>query len=105
MSEPEEGRPGVERWIRPFFEDSTLWPVLIVAVLIFATCGAALLALAVRERSLPAFGALAILAWMSADALRLCRRSGRLGLAGWAIAGLWALSAGIAALAVTTGVF
>jgi len=95
---------GLDDWLRPFFRDSTLVPVLLVATGCFTALGAGIIAWAVRGRSLAAIGALVLLAGMSADAvLRDWRRHGRLGLASRAVLGLWALSAAAAAAAVALG--
>ena len=95
-----------ERWIEPYFRDSTLWPVLIVAVSILVTLVAAVLLLAVVDRQLYAMAALLALAWMSGDAmLRQLRTRRRVGLLGAGILAVWAL-AGVAALAARlTGFF
>ena len=108
------GRPGVggsepkhgpERWLRPFFEESLLWPVLLVAAGIFVTLGAALLLLALRERNPFALLALLLLARMSAEAvLREHRRRGW-GLLAGALAALWALSILLFGVAVALGLF
>ena len=45
MAEPGSEEPreetdepaGIDRWLRPYFEDSTLWPVLLVAIAIFVS--------------------------------------------------------------------
>jgi hypothetical protein len=99
------GKPrGVDEWLRPFFRDSTLVPVLLVAAGCFTALGAGIIAWAVRGRSLAAIGALVLLAGMSADALlRDRRRRGRLGLASRAVLGLWGLSAAAAAAAIAIG--
>jgi hypothetical protein len=86
--------PDPDRWIEPYFRDSTLWPVLAVVCAVLATLVATVLLLAVVERSLPALAALLALAWMSADAtLRQLRARRRLGLAGGTILAVWALGA------------
>ncbi len=94
--EPPEQRErlGLERHLAVFVEESSLWPVLLVAVLSLTTVGAALLTLALADRNLFAIGALLILLWLSVDILV---RRRRFGLAGGFIVALWALS-GLAAL-------
>ncbi len=87
-------RLGLERHLAVFVEESSLWPVLLVAVLIFTTIGAALLTLAMADRNVFAIGALLILLWLSVDILA---RRRRFGLAGGVIVALWTLS-GLAAL-------
>jgi hypothetical protein len=97
---------GLERWIAPYFHDSTLWPVLAVAAAIGVTGLAALLLLAALDRNLYAQAALLAVAWMSADAvLRERRARRRLGLAGRSILALWALAAAAALAAWRWGLF
>jgi len=91
-------------WLRQFFTDSILRPVLVVAAGSLTAILAGIIAWAVRGRSLAAIAALALLGAMSADALlRDRRRRGRLGLASRCILGLWALSALAAVAAVALG--
>jgi hypothetical protein len=93
-----------EDWLRTFLTDSTLWPVLVVAVGCFTALGAGIVAWAVRGRSPAAIAALVVLAGMSTDALlRDRRRHGRLGLASRLVLLLWALSTVGAAAAVALG--
>jgi hypothetical protein len=106
------GRPeepegeGLERWIAPYFQDSTLWPVLAVAAAIGVTGMASLLLLAAVDRNPYAAAALLALAWMSGDAaLRERRARRRLGLAGRSILALWALGAAAALAAWLGGLF
>ena len=95
-----------DRWIEPYFRDSTLWPVLIVAAAILATLVAAVLLLAVVDRHLYAMAALLVLAWMSGDALlRQVRAQRRVGLVGGCILGVWALGAAAAIAARLAGIF
>jgi hypothetical protein len=106
MSEPEgDGGSRLERWLGPYFTDSTLWPVTFAAVVVLVLLGAALLIFAARERNPFAAAALLGLAWISADAVRSSRRAGRLGAVGRAILALWALVAGVAAAALALGLF
>jgi hypothetical protein len=106
----EAGRPGdegsgLERWLRPYLSDSTLWPVTFVAVVVLVLFGATLVLLAARERNLFAAAALLGLAWISADGVRASRRAGRVGTLGRAIVALWALVALSAAAAIVLGLF
>lgn len=96
--------PDVERWIEPYFRDSTLWPVLIVIAAIAITLVAFLLVLAVADRNLAAMAALLAVAWMSGDAtLRQLRSRHRLGLVGGAILVVWTLGAVAAVAARRSG--
>jgi hypothetical protein len=91
--EPGE-KSGLERHLAVFVEDSTLWPVLLAGVLIFATGGAALLLLALGDRNPFAIAALLILLWMSVDIPVRRRRFGRIGgllVLLWVASGLAAL--------------
>ena len=106
MTEPggEREPRSLDDWLRQFFTDSTLVPVLLVAVGCFTAIGAGIIAWAVRGRSLAAIAALVLLGGMSLDGvLRDRRRHGRLGLASRCVLALWALSAAAAAAAVALG--
>ncbi len=95
-----------DRWIEPYFRDSSLWPVLAVALAILVTLVAAVLLLALVDRNLPALAALLALGWMSGDAtLRQLRARRRLGLVGGSILAVWALGALAALAARFTGIF
>ena len=98
--------PDPERWIEPYFRDSALWPVLIVAAAIAVTLGASLLLLALVDREPAAMAALLVLGWMSGNAtLRQLRARRRIGLVGGSIAALWALAGAAALAARLTGIF
>jgi hypothetical protein len=93
-----------ERWIEPYFRDSTLWPVLLVAAAILTTLLATVLVLALADRNLAAMAALLALGWMSVDAtLRVLRARRRLGLVGASILGVWLLAAAAALAARWSG--
>jgi hypothetical protein len=96
--------PDLDRWIEPYFRDSTLWPVLVVAAAIAVTLVAALLVLAVVDRNLYGMGALLALGWSSADATwRDLRARRRIGLVSGAILVVWALGAAAALAARRSG--
>jgi hypothetical protein len=95
----------LERWIRPFFVESTLWPVLLVLAGVLATIGAALLLLAVGDRNGFAIVALLLLLGMSADLVYRDLRRRRLGIVGGSVVGLWLLIGLIAALLDQSGLF
>jgi hypothetical protein len=96
--------PDLDRWIEPYFRDSTLWPVLAVAAAIAVTLVATLLVLAVVDRNLYAMGALLALGWMSADAAwRDFGARRRVGLVSGAILAVWALGAAAAFAARRSG--
>ena len=94
-AEPTEPH-GAERWLAPFFRDSTLWPVLVTVFAVFVVFGASALLLAFAERNPFALGAVLILLWMSIDAgVRSRRRAGSRLLVG-SIAAFWLLSSAAA---------
>lgn len=86
----ERERVGLDRHLAIFVEESTLWPVLVAAVLALTTGGAALMLLALGDRNLFAIAALLILVWMSVD---FTVRRRRLGVVGGFILAFWVLSA------------
>ncbi|UCE87586.1 MAG: hypothetical protein JSU66_07690 [Deltaproteobacteria bacterium] len=95
----------LEDWIRPLFTDSTLWPLLIVAILSLVTFGSAILLLAIRTRNHFALAALVILAWLSADASRSDLRRRRLGPVSGLILAVWSTAGLVAVAAVALGLF
>lgn len=100
-SEPSD-KQGLERHLAVFVEDSALWPVLLVGVLIFATGGAALLLLALGDRNPFAIAALLILLWMSVD-IPVRRR--RFGMIGGLLVLLWFASGLVALAFLSLGLF
>jgi hypothetical protein len=97
--------PAIDRHLRVFFHDSTLWPVLASATAIFVCLGAALWLLAVAERNPFAVAALLVLGIVSYEWMHRDRQRGRLGLASRSIAALWLASGGVALLASWLGLF
>jgi hypothetical protein len=96
----------LDRWIEPYFRDSALWPVLLVAAAILVTLAAGLILLAAVDRAPAAMLALLALAWMSGDVtLRQIRARRRLGLAGRFLLALWALAAAAALAARLAGIY
>lgn len=94
-----------ERFVAPFFEEPTLWPVLLVLAAHAFLGGAVLLAFALRDRNPFALGALALLLVASGDlGLRLVR-SRRMGRLGWGLVAFWLGSAASAAIASRFHVF
>ena len=95
MSEPEP--PFFARMARAFVEEPTLWPVLAVVALTASTFVAALVVLAIQDRSFPAVAALLGVAFLAVEGVRAARRRGRGGVAlGLALA-VAAVAAGAAA--------
>jgi hypothetical protein len=109
MADGEEPGPseprGAERWLAPFFRDSTLWPVLFAVSAVAVVFGASALLLAFVERNPFALGAVMLLVWISVDAGVRSRRRGGSRLLLGAIAGFWLLSATAALAAVWSGWF
>jgi len=108
----DEGAPsetelrGVERFILPYFTDSTLWPVTIVLLTALSMFGATILLLAVGERNLFAVAALLILAAGSVEGVvREVRRRRRIGAVSKLILAVWLLSALVAGVALRYGLF
>ena len=101
--EESEEHVGIDSWLEPFFTDSALWPVVLVAAGCFATLGAAVLVAALHARHYAALAALLLLAWMSFDVVKRTRRKGRLGLLGRCVIGLWGLSALFAGAGIYLG--
>lgn len=97
--EPDE-RAGADHWLEPFFTDSALWPVVLVAAGCFGTLGAAILVAALYVGNYAALAALLLLAWLSFDVVKRDRRGGRLGRC---VVVLWGLSALIAGAAIYLG--
>ncbi len=106
MEEPSEqaaeDEPRVARWIRPLFEDSTLWPLVAVMALVMGTFGASMLLLAV-DRNPFAVAALLGVAFLSFEGYRADRRGLRPGVIGSAVIGLWLSSAAVLAATFALG--
>ena len=94
------GRPRFEQLLAPYLEDSTLWPMVIVAFAIFATLGAALVVLVLDDRNPFAMAAAAILVLGTLRAVVGVTRQGRLGPLAWIGLAWWlaSLAGGWAAL-------
>lgn len=95
-----ERAPGrMERFVAPFFEEPTLWPVLFVLAAHAVLIGGVVLAFGLRSRNVFALAALAIAVMMTGDVLFRRWRAGVFGRLGWSIVSLWVLSAISAVLA------
>ena len=101
---PQEPPGGFDHWIRPFFDDSGLWPILSVLVLSFCTLGAAIITTALIAWNPFALAALALALLVSADVVvrAFLKRTNRL-LAG-CVAGFWLGSAAITAVGIAFGI-
>jgi hypothetical protein len=95
----------VDRHLSIFYRDSTLWPVLVVVVLVAATLGGSMLLLAVRERNPYSLGALALLFWISVDQIWRDLSQRRFGVASRGVLLLWVVAAGVAVLAARMQIF
>jgi hypothetical protein len=94
-----------ERFVAPFFEEPTLWPVLLVLGAHAALFGALLLAVGVRDRNPFALSALALGVVATADVVQRCARARRFGRLGWSVVTLWIGSIAGALLATRFDVF
>jgi hypothetical protein len=92
-------------WVRPYFTDPALWPVLAVGAIALFSLGGALLVFAVAERRLPAVGAMLLVLWMSVDASLRERRRGGFGALSATIAACWLGSALVGVALVGFGLF
>ena len=93
----DERRPFIDRFIMPYFEDSALWPVLIVVIAHVVAFISPVLLFAIRDHSLGAVAGLLGLAALSVKAV-LHERSmhGGLGAIAWAVVTTWLLSGSVA---------
>lgn len=103
MSEPEKipetpEERAFDRWVRPLFADSLLWPVTFAVGTAAAMLFAMVLVFATRERSPFAVVALLGLVWLSLEPLRADFARRRLGPGSGLVIGLWVVSAALAAV-------
>jgi len=104
-AEGEETRGFVDRHLGIFFRESTLWPVTIVVAMSAGSFLAAMILLALVDRSLPAMGALLIVTGMRIDGLQREIRPTGFGTLSGLIVGLWAVGGALAFVAHHYGVF
>jgi hypothetical protein len=90
---------GPARHLRVFFQESTLWPVLITGGAGLAAILAFALTTALRTRNPALLFAIAALVVLSADLVRRDWRGARPGFFGGALLALWGLAAGMALVA------
>ncbi len=97
---------GPERWIEPFFAESTLWPVTLVLILSLVTFGAGLLLLALEGGNVFAIVGVLLLAGMSVESVvRDLRKGGGARRVSQLVVTFWVLSGLLAGLAAWTGIF
>ena len=101
---PDKTPANVEGWIRPFFDDASLWPILAVLVLSLCTIGAAIIALALVAWNPFALAALALALLLSADVVVRAFAKGTNRLIAGCLIGFWLGSAGITALGIGFGI-
>jgi dienelactone hydrolase len=94
-----------ERFVAPFFEEPTLWPVLVVLVAHALLIGGVVLAFGVRDRNPFALASLALMLVGTVDMGVRQVRARRFGRIGWGLAGFWIGSAVAALLASRFHVF
>ena len=98
-AEAAEAAEGPSRHIRVFFQEATLWPVLITGAAGVAALLAFALSTALRTGHPALLFAIAALAVGSAEVARRDLRGGRPGIAGGALLAIWALAAVLALVA------
>jgi hypothetical protein len=86
-----------ERFVAPFFEEPTLWPVLLVLAAHAFLFGAVLLAFGVRDRNPFALGAIALLIVGTLDIGFRLAKARTMGRFGWALVAFW-LGSGLGAV-------
>src|SRR5262245_37049386 len=102
----DSSRPFTERFVAPFVREPMLWPVAAVIVAHAVAFLAPVLLLALRDRRIPALGALAGIAFLSGSAVRAeLARLSRPGVACALIGTIWLLAAAAAVVAHRTGIF
>lgn len=96
--------PVFDRWIMPYFDDSTLWPVTIVVVAHVVAFVAPVLIFATRDGRLGAMLATAVLFVLSYSAARYeVQIHGRSGAILWTLVATWILSVLAAYYGARTG--
>lgn len=93
----------IERFLRPFIEDSTLWPVSLVVLVHAVVFTAVLVLFAVRDRRLWALVGMAALLAMTGEWVYRDLRRRRIGVATGALAACWVLAALVAWAASASG--
>ena len=93
----DDDRNAVERWVLPYFEDSALWPVLLVVLAALIAFVAFAVLFAVRDLEPLGIVATGLLIVGSVRAIRWeWRLQGRPGAIGISLLVVWALSAVVA---------
>ena len=95
---------GIEPWILPFVQDSSLWPVSAVMVLCLSTVGAAVLLAAWIARDLFAIAALVGMLGISGDIALRVRRGEQKPILGWVVLVLWLGSSAGAVIGIVSGI-
>ncbi|MBW2423528.1 MAG: hypothetical protein JRG86_04730 [Deltaproteobacteria bacterium] len=98
------GLPSLDEHLAFFFNETTLWPVLIVLVASLGAMGAAAIVLAFGDRNPFAALALLLVAGMSADLGWRARRRRELRRVAASVAVLWLVSGLLAAAALYFGI-
>jgi hypothetical protein len=92
-----EERHGAERWLLPYYEDSALWPVLMVVLAHVAAFGAAAILFAVRDGRPVALLGTFFLVVGSVMSIRWERRErGGFRAFGWTVVATWLASLALA---------
>lgn len=101
--EPDPAGGRLEAFLRPLVTDSTLWPVLLVVLAVFATFFAGAILAALRARSLFAVAALLGLAWLTTGPVMRDLRARRLSAGSAILLLLWLLAVAVALVGARTG--
>lgn len=105
-ADAEEARSGVERWILPYFHDSSLWPVLFVVLAHLVAFLVPVVLFAFRDRSLAGIAAAGLLFYMSFQTIRWeWKRGGRPGPLSGTVVAVWTLAGVAGYFADRTGIF
>jgi len=89
----EDDRDGFERWVLPYVQESTLWPVLLVLLAHIVAFAAVAILFGVRDRAPVAILVIVLLAGASLRGVRYdWRRSGRPTALSGLLAVIWVMS-------------
>ena len=103
-SDENDNRDGAERWILPFVQDSSLWPVSAVLLLCLSTVGAAVVLAAWVARDVLAMAGLVVLLGISGDIAFRAWRGEQNPILAWCVLSLWVGSLAAAAIGIATGI-
>ena len=102
--EPPEDSPTDDDFVSGLLRDTSLWPLLIVAVTVAGTLGAAMLILVGIDHNPFAAAALLLVLGMSVDIFIQSRKKPNYRSIAKIIGVVWSAAIGLAALAIWTGI-